>query len=69
MTMPEVTPMNPHTTILVGKYNGREVGRIPATAPNAEEYMRELVSHYGKLEIDYEKDPTDGLLAMLHGSR
>jgi hypothetical protein len=61
--------MDPHKTILVCKHNGKEVGRIPATAPNAEAYMTELARHYGKLEVEYVPDETGGLLAMLHGAR
>lgn len=49
-------PLQPSTTILVCKHKGREVGRIAATAPNAEAYLTELARHYGLLEVDYERD-------------
>lgn len=59
-------PLDPHKTILVCKHNGKEVGRIPETSPNAEEYVATLARYYGGLTIDYEDDPTGGLLAALH---
>lgn len=58
--------MDPEKTILVCKYKGKEVGRIPATAPNAEAYMTELARHCGGLDVDYVPDETGGLLAALH---
>ncbi len=61
--------LDPHKTILVVKHKGREVGRIPATAPNAIAYIDSLTQFYKSLEIDYEPDTTDGLLAALHGKR
>jgi len=60
---------DPYKTILVCRHNGKEVGRIPATAHNAEAYMTELAKHYGGLEVDYVKDENAGLLAMLHSPR
>ncbi len=57
--MPEM--LDPHKTILVCKHDGKEVGRVRATAPNAEAYQVELVRHYGHIEVDYEEDPTAGL--------
>lgn len=67
--MPTTNQLDPHKTILVCKHNGKEVGRIPATAPNAEAYMTELARFYRGLEIDYVRDETGGLLAMLHRAR
>jgi hypothetical protein len=61
-------PRDPHKTILVCKHTGREVGRIPATAANASDYVQTLASHYGELTVDYEDDPTGGLLAAIHGA-
>jgi len=58
--------MDPYKTICVCKHKGKEVGRIPATAKNAEQYMTELARQYGDLQVDYEEDKTGGLLAMLH---
>ena len=64
---------NPHTTILVVKHNGKEVGRMPATAPNANEHLADLARHYlaesehpGEITVDYEPDPTGGFLVLLH---
>lgn len=66
-------PLDPHKTILVLKCQGKEVGRIPATAPNASAYLQEMASVYAKreggMQVDYEPDPTGGLLALLHGRR
>ncbi len=58
--------LDPNKTICVCKHNGKEVGRIPATAPNTLVYIQELASHYGDLQVDYEEDPTGGLLAALY---
>lgn len=58
--------MDPYKTMLVCKANGKEVGRIPATAPNANDYLQELASHYGGLQVDYVEDDTAGLIAELH---
>lgn len=55
--------MDPYKTVLVCKHQGCEVGRIPATAPNAQAYMQELASHYGGLEVEYVHDENAGLLA------
>lgn len=61
--------LDPYKTILVLKHNGKEVGRIPATAPNANTYITELVRFYGACQIDYEPDETEGLFAMLCRSK
>ena len=61
--------MDPHKTILVLKHDGREVGRIPATAKNANLYLEEMAMHYRDLEVDYVPDTTGGLLAILHGGK
>lgn len=61
----EKEPLDPHKTICVCYHNGKEVGRIAATARNASAYMTELASVYGDLQVDYEEDPTGGLLAFL----
>lgn len=63
---PQNPPLDPYKTILVLKHNGKEVGRIPAKAPNAEAYVNELTGFYKSLQIDYEPDPTGGLLYALH---
>ena len=67
--MTESQPLNPHKTILVCKVQGREVGRIRATAENAEAYLIDLAIRYREMQVDYESDPTDGLLAVLHGGQ
>lgn len=61
--------MDPHKTICVVKHDGKEVGRVPATSPNAEAYITELVRHYGKCDVDYVPDETEGLFAMLSKPR
>lgn len=58
--------LDPHKTICVVKHGDKEVGRIPASAPNAEAYIAELIRHYGNCHVDYVPDQTGGLLAMLH---
>ena len=65
----EQKPMRPEKTILVCKHKGREVGRIPATAPNAAAYCETLAQHYKEMTIDYVEDPNAGFLAMLHRPR
>ena len=61
--------MQPEHTILVLKHNGKEVGRIPATAPNAVAYCDEIGRHYKEVQIEYEYNQDAGLLAMLLGPR
>jgi len=61
------TQGDPYKTMCVVKHNGKEVGRIPATAPTAEAYITELVRHYGDVNVDYVHDENAGLLAALHG--
>jgi hypothetical protein len=43
-------PLDPHKTILILKHDGKEVGRVAATAPNANEYMEELGRHYKEIQ-------------------
>jgi hypothetical protein len=59
-------PLDPHKTLCVCYFKGKKVGSIPATAPNAEAYITELARQYGELNVDYEPDPTGGLLNALH---
>jgi len=49
-------PLDPHKVICVCKHNGREVGRIAATASNANAYMTELALRYRGLEVEYVED-------------
>jgi hypothetical protein len=60
-------PMDPRKTMLAVKHNGKEVGRIPATAPNAEAYITELVLHYREASVEYVHDENASFLAALHG--
>ena len=62
-------PLDPYKTILVAKHNGREVGRIAATARNASAYLETLARQYGGLQVEAEEDETAGLLAGLFGPR
>ena len=67
--MSEQRQLDPRKTILVCKVDGREVGRKRASDPNAGAYLQRLASFYlgdGKsMTVDYEEDPTGGLLASL----
>ena len=49
------------------KHNGKEVGKVPACAVNAEAYINELASHYGSLNIEYVYDRNAAFLAAMHG--
>ena len=61
--------LDPHKTICVIKKEGKKVGSIPATAPNASAYIDEMTRIYGNIMVEYEEDTTGGLLAALHGPR
>ena len=50
------TPMNPTNVICVVKAEGKEVGRIAATSPNAGSYISELATHYGGVHVEYVED-------------
>lgn len=65
----EQPQMRPEKTMLVCKHNGKEVGRIPATAHNASKYVEELALHYKEMTVDYEYNEHAGMLALLHGPR
>lgn len=56
--------LDPYKTICVVKHDGKEVGRVPLKAPRSQDYIAELVRHYGKVNVEYEYDE-DGLLAMI----
>lgn len=62
-------PMDPAKTILVLKCQGREVGRILETAPNASAYLEVMNGYYSKkeggMQVDYESATMGGLLALL----
>ena len=57
-------PMRPEQTILVCRHNGREVGRIPATARTAEIYLEEMALHYKHMVVEYEYDENADLIAL-----
>ena len=59
--------LDPYKTMCICYHDGKEVGRIPATAPNAVTYIDELVGHYGSLNVEYVEDENAGFLALLHG--
>lgn len=46
------TPLDPNRVICVIKHNGREVGRVAATTPNASSYIQELVTAYGGCQVE-----------------
>jgi hypothetical protein len=48
-----MSELDPLKVIAVCKRNGKEVGRIPAAAPKATEYIGNLVRHGGGLTVDY----------------
>jgi hypothetical protein len=58
--------MDPEKTMCVCYHNSKEVGRVPATAPRAVDYIDELARQYGSLEVKYETLPDCPLLAALH---
>lgn len=60
-----MNPLDPCKTIRVVTHDGKEVGRIPASAPNAEAYITELIHHYSRCKINYEPDTSGGLWAMM----
>ena len=62
--------LNPNTTMCVAKFKGKEVGRVAATAANASQYLQELASAYGELEVDYVEDQHTAMVdRMIRGSR
>jgi hypothetical protein len=65
--MPEdQKPMDPHKTVCVCKdKNGKEVGRIAASARNAPDYIQELASHYGEMTVEYVEDATYAMVSQL----
>lgn len=57
--------VNPYDVMCVIKHEGKEVGRIAASAPNASDYIDRLVSRYGHLTVDYEQNPTEAMVSRL----
>ena len=59
-------PMNPENTICVVKnQEGKEIGRIAATAPNASQYIEELMLHSGGGTVDYIEDADEAAASRL----
>lgn len=64
------TPIDPNNAICVIKHNGREVGRIAATARNASAYIQTLASHYKDgVTVDYEEDKDAAMIARMLAPR
>ena len=64
--MSNTKQLDPDNTVCIVKHNGKEVGRIAATAPNASDYITGLVSHYGNgVTVDYEESPTEAWVSRL----
>ncbi len=61
--------LTPEQTMLVLEHNGKEIGRIPATAPNRDAYILELVRSYSPLDIRPEPDENADLLSALFSHR
>lgn len=62
-------PLNPNNTVLVVKNkDGKEIGRIAATAPNATDYLNELARHYKEMSVDYEEDADYAMVSRLFSS-
>lgn len=57
-----VAKLEPRNTILVVKHDGKEVGRVPALAPNAQAYVAQLASHLGSIQVEYVEDEDASLL-------
>jgi len=58
-------PLDPHKTILILKHDGKEVGRVAATAPNANEYMEELGRHYKEITVDEIEDADAAMISRM----
>ena len=57
--------LNPNNTMCIVKHDGKEVGRIAATAFNAELYMKSLVKVHGSVTIDYIEDETSVMISRM----
>ena len=51
--MSEQKQLDPLKVICVVRCNGKEVGRIPAAAPKATDYMDNLVRTHGGIQVEY----------------
>lgn len=50
--------LNPYSVMCIVKHDGKEVGRVAATAHNAEVYLTEMAQQYGSINVDYVEDST-----------
>lgn len=58
--------LDPYKTMLVFKDNtGKEVGRVAARSPRANDYINELTLLYKGGTVDYVHDENAGLLSAL----
>jgi hypothetical protein len=58
--------INPNSAMMVVKHDGREVGRIAASAPNASAYINELSSQYKSgVTVDIEEDALSAELSRM----
>lgn len=58
-------PLNPANTICVAYKDGKEVGRIAATAKNAAQYLDDLAKHHGGIEVQYEENADDAMVGRM----
>jgi len=64
------TALDPAKTVCVIRHNGKQVGRIAATGPNASEYIAGLVQHYREgVTVDYEQIETEAMVSRLFAGK
>jgi hypothetical protein len=63
--MDKKQPLQPHEVICVITHDGKEVGRIAASAQNATDYFRELYRHYGNIQVEYVKDADAAMISRM----
>lgn len=54
--------MKPQKVVCVVKKDGKEIGRVAATAPNAIAYVDNLVRHHGNCSIEYVEDEDEAAI-------
>lgn len=62
--MPD-SPINPQNAVCVLRHEGKEVGRIAATAANQTEYINELTRYYKTLDIDIEENADYAMVSRM----
>jgi hypothetical protein len=62
-------PLDPYKVMCVVTHEGREVGRIAASAPNAPAYLDELARFYGTLSVEYVEDPTAAMISRIFNTK